>query len=85
MTTRVSWTAVRGATPDPWHPLARGAIDPYCEDDVTEWCGEMAPLGLVVCSRRKGHSGIHVASATRRVYDSWGDPIPEELRLPEGF
>lgn len=78
---------------DYWAPLHPGDTDPaYVDNDGIDvanmaetWCNEESPVDSWYCSRMPGHPGPHVASDTDAVLEVWGEGLPREMQLPEGF
>ena len=70
---------------DYWAPLQPGDIDPCAVPNERCWCDERSPMDEWYCSRTPGHPGFHVASDGCKVLEVWGDPLPHEMVLPEGF
>lgn len=47
----------------------------FPQAEVGQWCGDSNPNCGLVCTRKKGHTGVHV-SLNRYV---WGEPSPEDF------
>lgn len=66
------WTVYRYGDADPLF-----GTPPFCGEHNKGW----------VCTRSKGHVGLHVAStdASHVCCDAWGDVLPVKMQLPKGF
>lgn len=74
---------------DEWTVLRMDEMDPYFAEN-RNFCREKSGPGPGlsagwICTRKVGHTGLHVASSGReRACFSWNG-TPREMQLPEGF